>query len=429
MAEQAGATSPGRNCSPARTEARPTQTQIHRHPARSSTSPRCSPARRATDAIRQAVSDLKLAAGLRRARAADRAGADRRRGVRHRAGRRGGQRHRHRHHRARSSCGSRCNPAASSSPCSSICVVGLAITAALGLLMVGAAQPDLDRLRGAVRRPRRRFRHPVQRALSRRALRAWTISSSALRSMRREYAGAPLTLAAAATAAGFLSFLPTAYRGVSELGQIAGVGMLIAYITSITLLPALLTVLNPPGEPEPLGYRVLAPVDRFLERHRIAIIVGVALVVARRAAAALLPARSISIRSTCAARRSSRSRPSSTCGAIRSPAPTRSTCWRRTRATAAKVADRLRKTAGGRAGHARSTTSFPTIRTRSSPSIRGLRATSSQPPFKPEDAAAPPTDAENVAALNERRPTRSTKPPTSTRAVRAPTRRSAWRRL
>jgi hypothetical protein len=50
-----------------------------------------------------------------------------------------------------------------------------------------------------------------------------------------EKIGVPLTLAAAAVAAGFLSFLPTAYRGVSELGQIAGVGMLIAYLTSITL--------------------------------------------------------------------------------------------------------------------------------------------------------------------------------------------------
>ena len=47
--------------------------------------------------------------------------------------------------------------------------------------------------------------------------------------MRRRHAGAPLTLAAAATAAGFLSFLPTAYRGVSELGQIAGIGMIIAF--------------------------------------------------------------------------------------------------------------------------------------------------------------------------------------------------------
>ena len=44
-----------------------------------------------------------------------------------------------------------------------------------------------------------------------------------------KHVGAPLTLAAAATAAGFLSFLPTDYRGVSELGLIAGFGMLIAY--------------------------------------------------------------------------------------------------------------------------------------------------------------------------------------------------------
>ena len=96
--------------------------------------------------------------------------------------------------------------------------------------------------------------------------------------MRRGTAGAPLTLAAAAVAAGFLSFLPTDYRGVSELGQIAGMGMMIAYFSSITLLPALLKVLNPPGEPEPLGFRFLAPVDAFMERQRIAILIGTAVV-------------------------------------------------------------------------------------------------------------------------------------------------------
>jgi hopanoid biosynthesis associated RND transporter like protein HpnN len=89
-----------------------------------------------------------------------------------------------------------------------------------------------------------------------------------------EKIGVPLTLAAAAVAAGFLSFLPTDYRGVSELGKIAGVGMLIAYITSITMLPALIAVLNPPGEAEPIGYRALAPVDRFLQEYRIPVIVG-----------------------------------------------------------------------------------------------------------------------------------------------------------
>jgi hypothetical protein len=91
--------------------------------------------------------------------------------------------------------------------------------------------------------------------------------------------GAQLTLAATATAAGFLSFLPTDYRGLSELGLLAGVGMIIAFITSITVIPALLSLLNPPGEPEPLGYKALAPVDHFMERRRIPIIIGTALVV------------------------------------------------------------------------------------------------------------------------------------------------------
>jgi hopanoid biosynthesis associated RND transporter like protein HpnN len=83
----------------------------------------------------------------------------------------------------------------------------------------------------------------------------------------------------AATAAGFFSFLPTAYGGFSELGKIAGVGMIVAYVVSLTLLPALLEVINPPGEKEPLGYRVLAPIDRFTERHRIPILIGTGLIV------------------------------------------------------------------------------------------------------------------------------------------------------
>ena len=102
--------------------------------------------------------------------------------------------------------------------------------------------------------------------------------TAALRSAALK-AGAPLALAAVATAVGFASFLPTAYRGLSELGQIAGMGMLIAFATSITLLPALLAVLNPPAEPHPMGFAFLAPVDRFLERHRIAVVAGTAAVV------------------------------------------------------------------------------------------------------------------------------------------------------
>src|SRR5262249_45882792 len=55
--------------------------------------------------------------------------------------------------------------------------------------------------------------------------------------------------------------------------------MLIAFATSVTLLPALLYLFKPPGEPEPLGYPALAPVDNFLARHRIKILTTVLVVV------------------------------------------------------------------------------------------------------------------------------------------------------
>jgi hypothetical protein len=103
-------------------------------------------------------------------------------------------------------------------------------------------------------------------------LRAALVSSAAK-------AGGPLALAAAATAIGFAAFVPTPYRGLGELGEIAGPGMLIAFATSVTLLPALLAVLKPPGEPRPMGFAALAPIDRFLQRRRIAVVAITATVV------------------------------------------------------------------------------------------------------------------------------------------------------
>jgi len=92
-------------------------------------------------------------------------------------------------------------------------------------------------------------------------------------------AGAPLALAAAGTAIGFSSFFPTTYRGLSELGEIAGSGMIIAFVTSITLLPALLTVLNPPNEPRSMGFAALAPVDHFVLNYRVPIVAATLAVV------------------------------------------------------------------------------------------------------------------------------------------------------
>jgi len=155
-------------------------------------------------------------------------------------------------------------------------VIGLAITAALGFLVVGPL--NLISIAFAVLFVGLGVDFGIQYSVRYRADRFAVDDLKLALVHAARNAGAPLTLAAAATAAGFLSFLPTAYRGVSELGQIAGMGMLVAYLTSITLLPALLKVLNPKGEPEPLGFAFLGPVDKFMEDHRIAIIVGVAIV-------------------------------------------------------------------------------------------------------------------------------------------------------
>jgi hopanoid biosynthesis associated RND transporter like protein HpnN len=86
--------------------------------------------------------------------------------------------------------------------------------------------------------------------------------------------GIPLALAAAATTAGFFSFLPTSYVGVAELGLVAGIGMIVAFALSITLLPALLMIFHPEGEEDEIGYRMFAPVDRFMIEHRRFVLIG-----------------------------------------------------------------------------------------------------------------------------------------------------------
>lgn len=78
----------------------------------------------------------------------------------------------------------------------------------------------------------------------------------------------PLTLAAIAIAAGFLSFLPTDYKGVSELGLIAAAGMAITLLLNLTLLPALLKLFPPASHPVDMGFPQAKPVDAFLLRRR-----------------------------------------------------------------------------------------------------------------------------------------------------------------
>ncbi len=144
--------------------------------------------------------------------------------------------------------------------------VGLAITAAVGLSMVGALNlisvafavlfvglgVDFG-IQFAVRYREQRHRKPDPGA--------------ALRGTGTAVAR-PLVLAAASITLAFYSFLPTAYRGLSELGLIAGTGMIVALVTTMTLLPALITVFKPRGETADVGFAFLAPLDRFLEEKR-----------------------------------------------------------------------------------------------------------------------------------------------------------------
>ena len=66
--------------------------------------------------------------------------------------------------------------------------------------------------------------------------------SSALGGSLRDIGGS-LLICTITTATGFYAFIPTAFTGVSELGLIAGTGMIISLALNLSLLPALLCLL------------------------------------------------------------------------------------------------------------------------------------------------------------------------------------------
>ncbi|MBW2372226.1 MAG: MMPL family transporter [Deltaproteobacteria bacterium] len=55
-----------------------------------------------------------------------------------------------------------------------------------------------------------------------------------------EGVGAALTICTVTTAIGFFAFAPTQFRGVAELGLIAGVGMFVIFFLTVTLFPTLI---------------------------------------------------------------------------------------------------------------------------------------------------------------------------------------------
>ncbi len=194
-----------------------------------------------------------------------------------------------------------------------------------------------------------------------------------------------------------MSFLPTDYKGVSELGLLAGLGMIVAFLTSVTVIPALLTVLNPPGEPKEMGYKSLAPVDRFMERHRIGDHRRHRDRGRGRAAAALL-----------AAVRFQSAQPAQPEGRVGRDLPrsAQRSCDRRqldlhARAEQGSGARRRREAVQAARGRGRQDdrelhSDRPGAQARGDPPARRQ---SSNPVLKPDPSKTPPTDADNVAAL------------------------------
>jgi hopanoid biosynthesis associated RND transporter like protein HpnN len=152
--------------------------------------------------------------------------------------------------------------------------VGLLMTAAFAALTVGAL--NLISVAFAVLFVGIAVDFGVQLCIAVRAERSHAPDAHAATSAAIRRVGGALVLASLAAASGFFAFLPTAYRGVSELGLIAGFGMLIAVTLNLTLLPALLALLPVRAEKAEVGWTALAPIDRFLLAHRKLVLAGAA---------------------------------------------------------------------------------------------------------------------------------------------------------
>lgn len=116
-------------------------------------------------------------------------------------------------------------------------------------------------------------------------------SGAALGQALREAAagvGGALALCAVAAAIGFFSFLPTAYLGLAELGVIAGTGMFIALFSNLTVLPALLALMPlRAGNPESGRRDFAIPAVGWLRARPRAVLSGALLLA--MLAALLLP--------------------------------------------------------------------------------------------------------------------------------------------
>lgn len=100
-------------------------------------------------------------------------------------------------------------------------------------------------------------------------VRGWSHGAAALVSLRQT--GPALVVCAVTTSVGFFAFIPTAFKGVSELGLIAGVGMFIGLAVNLMLLPVLLVLFGQPRRYRRAAGRVSGAVSSLVslpERRR-----------------------------------------------------------------------------------------------------------------------------------------------------------------
>jgi hypothetical protein len=91
--------------------------------------------------------------------------------------------------------------------------------------------------------------------------------------------GGALGFAATVAAVSFFAFAPTSYRGLAELGVIAGVSMIVALGTNLTLLPALLKLTHRFTPEETAPRTPLAGLGRLLVARRGIVLAGTAILI------------------------------------------------------------------------------------------------------------------------------------------------------
>src|SRR5262249_57226558 len=90
-------------------------------------------------------------------------------------------------------------------------------------------------------------------------------------------------VAAGAASISYASLMLTRFRGFSQFGFIGGVGMVLSWLATVTVLPAVLYLLDrrrpvrPNARPMP-GFRIAQPLARFTVRHPRWLLLGGGLV-------------------------------------------------------------------------------------------------------------------------------------------------------